>query len=73
MSHPFWSVTRQDFVDAGELETGEAVVALDGQHFRLTSITPRAGPLRDRITRVSRETLRPIFRNGKSTRANRCT
>ncbi|MEQ1907028.1 MAG: polymorphic toxin-type HINT domain-containing protein, partial [Pirellulaceae bacterium] len=43
-AHPFWSVTRQDFVDAGDLEIGEAVVALDGQHFRLTSITPRAGP-----------------------------
>jgi hypothetical protein len=41
--HPFWRITRQDFVDAGDLEIGETVVALDGQHFRLTSITPRAG------------------------------
>ncbi len=42
--HPFWSVTRDDFVPAGELVLGEEVVTIDGQIWRLTSITPRAGP-----------------------------
>ncbi|HMO16319.1 MAG TPA: polymorphic toxin-type HINT domain-containing protein [Pirellulaceae bacterium] len=42
--HPFWSVTRDEFVPAGELVLGEEVVTIDGQIWRLTSITPRAGP-----------------------------
>jgi Pretoxin HINT domain/A nuclease family of the HNH/ENDO VII superfamily with conserved AHH len=42
--HPFWSVDRADFVPAGELRPLEQVLGIDGQHFRLTSITPRAGP-----------------------------
>jgi Pretoxin HINT domain/A nuclease family of the HNH/ENDO VII superfamily with conserved AHH len=42
--HPFWSVDREDFVPAGELRPREQVLGIDGQHFRLTSITPRAGP-----------------------------
>jgi hypothetical protein len=43
-AHPFWSVTRDDFVPAGELELLEQVVTIDGQIWRLTAITPRAGP-----------------------------
>ena len=42
--HPFWSVDRADFIPAGELRPLEQVLGIDGQHFRLTSITPRAGP-----------------------------
>ncbi|HMP71606.1 MAG TPA: hypothetical protein PKA76_19830, partial [Pirellulaceae bacterium] len=42
--HPFWSVTRDEFVPAGELVLGEEGVTIDGQIWRLTSITPRAGP-----------------------------
>jgi hypothetical protein len=43
-AHPFWSITREDFIPAGELRMGEHVIGIDGQHFRLTSIVPRAGP-----------------------------
>ena len=43
-AHPFWSMTRDEFVPAGEMELGEQVVALEGQLWRLTSITSRAGP-----------------------------
>jgi len=42
--HPFWSVDREDFIPAGELLPQEQVIGIDGQHFRLTSIVPRAGP-----------------------------
>ena len=42
--HPFWSVDRAEFVPAGELRPLEQVLGIDGQHFHLTSITPRAGP-----------------------------
>ena len=37
-------MTRDEFVPAGEMELGEQVVALEGQLWRLTSITSRAGP-----------------------------
>ena len=43
-SHPFWSVSREDFIPAGEMRLGEEVIGIDGQFFRLTSIVPRAGP-----------------------------
>ena len=42
--HPIWSETRLEFVDAGELEVGEEVLALNGKETYLSSITPRAGP-----------------------------
>lgn len=42
--HPFWSVSRQEFVPAGKLELGEQVVTLSGKVTRLSDITPRAGP-----------------------------
>jgi Pretoxin HINT domain/A nuclease family of the HNH/ENDO VII superfamily with conserved AHH len=42
--HPFWSETRQDFVEAGKLEIGEEVLAINGQRTRLCDIAPRAGP-----------------------------
>ncbi len=44
VAHPFWSVDREDFIPAGELLPQEQVIGIDSQHFRLTSITPRAGP-----------------------------
>ncbi len=43
-SHPFWSSNREEFVPARDLRVGERCVTIDGQHFRLTSIFPRAGP-----------------------------
>jgi hypothetical protein len=36
-------MTRDEFVPTGEMELGEQVVALEGQLWRLTSITSRAG------------------------------
>jgi len=40
--HPFWSVTRQKFVDAGKVQIGEEVLALSGRTTRLSDTTPRS-------------------------------
>ena len=42
--HPFWSIDRQAFVAASELRLHERTLSIDDQPYRLTSITPRAGP-----------------------------
>ncbi len=43
-THPFRSMIQEEFVPAGEMELGEQVVALEGQLWRLISITWRTGP-----------------------------
>ncbi len=42
-NHLYWSVTRNKFVPAGELEIGEEVDTIHGTT-KVTSIVPRAGP-----------------------------
>jgi hypothetical protein len=43
-NHPFWSVTRQAWVPAGELVPSEEVLSLTGERNRVTSVLPRPGP-----------------------------
>jgi hypothetical protein len=43
-THPFWSVDRRDFVQAGELLTGERLLAESGEAVRVVAITPRRRP-----------------------------
>ena len=45
-NHPFWSVTRQEFVDAGMLIPGEELQLHSGQVAKVIQILPRPGPER---------------------------
>jgi hypothetical protein len=43
-NHPFWSVDRDQFVEAGQLRIGENLQSADGTLVQVTRITPRRGP-----------------------------
>jgi hypothetical protein len=43
-NHPFWSVDREQFVEAGQLRVGENLQSADGTLVQVTRITPRRGP-----------------------------
>jgi hypothetical protein len=43
-NHPFWSVTRQEFIDAGKLLPDEELLLHDGQKTKVVQILPRPGP-----------------------------
>lgn len=43
-SHPFWSVDREDFIDAGQLYEGERVQLYNGETKRVVQKLPRPGP-----------------------------
>ena len=43
-NHPFWSVDRQQFVEAGELQIGENLQSADSTLVQVSRITPRRGP-----------------------------
>jgi len=43
-NHPFWSVDREQFVEAGQLQIGENLQTADGTITQVTRITPRRGP-----------------------------
>ncbi len=44
-THPFWSVDRQDFVEAGRLQQGERVQLYNGETKRVVQKLPRPGPV----------------------------
>jgi hypothetical protein len=43
-NHPFWSVTRNEFVEAGKLQQGEELQLYNGQTATVIQILPRPGP-----------------------------
>jgi hypothetical protein len=43
-NHPFWSESRQAFVEASALEVGESLKTFTGRITQITSITPRGPP-----------------------------
>ncbi|MDR2409975.1 MAG: hypothetical protein LBE13_17940, partial [Bacteroidales bacterium] len=45
-NHPFWSVTRQEFIEAGKLHQGEKLQLYNGQTAKVIQILPRPGPER---------------------------
>jgi hypothetical protein len=45
-NHPFWSVTRNEFIEAGKLQQGEALQLHNGQTVKVVQILPRPGPER---------------------------
>ncbi len=61
-NHPYWSVDRQAFVPAGELEIGERIDTVFGVR-NITAIAPRRGPP---VTTVyNLETLEHVYRVGE--------
>jgi len=46
-NHPFWSVDRQEYVQAGHLEIGERLQTLHGDTKTVASNLPRPGPKTD--------------------------
>jgi hypothetical protein len=45
-NHPFWSVTQQEFVEAGKLLPNEELQLYNGQTAKVVQILPRPGPER---------------------------
>jgi hypothetical protein len=45
-NHPFWSVTRNEFIEAGKLQQGEQLQLYNGQTAKVIQILPRPGPER---------------------------
>jgi hypothetical protein len=45
-NHPFWSVTRNEFIEAGKLQQGEKLQLYNGQTAKVIKILPRPGPER---------------------------
>jgi hypothetical protein len=43
-NHPFWSVTQNEFVEAGKLLPGEELQLYNGQSAKVVQIMPRPGP-----------------------------
>jgi hypothetical protein len=43
-NHPFWSVTRNEFVEAGKLLPGEELQLYNGQNTKVVQILPCLGP-----------------------------
>ncbi|MDR2706245.1 MAG: HINT domain-containing protein [Planctomycetaceae bacterium] len=43
-NHPFWSVTRNEFVEARKLQQGEELQLYNGQTAKVIQILPRPGP-----------------------------
>jgi hypothetical protein len=43
-NHPFWSVTRQAWVSAGDLVPSEEVISITGDRQRVASVLPHPGP-----------------------------
>jgi hypothetical protein len=43
-NHPFWSVTQNEFVEAGKLLQGEELQLYNGQTVKVVQILPRPGP-----------------------------
>jgi hypothetical protein len=62
-NHPFWSVTRNEFVEAGKLQPGEELHLYSGQTAKVIQILPRPGPeqvhnlevLNEHVYRVTHE------------------
>jgi hypothetical protein len=45
-NHPFWSVTRNEFIEAGKLQPDEQLQLHNGQTAKVIQILPRPGPER---------------------------
>jgi predicted RNA binding protein YcfA (HicA-like mRNA interferase family) len=63
-NHPFWSVTRQEFVEAGKLQQGEELQLYNGQTTKVVQILPRPGPERVHNLEVLNEHVYRVTQEG---------
>jgi hypothetical protein len=63
-NHPFWSVTRNEFIEAGKLQQGEALQLHNGQTTKVVQILPRPGPERVHNLEVLNEHVYRVTQGG---------
>jgi hypothetical protein len=63
-NHPFWSVTRQEFIEAGKLQQGEKLQLYNGQTAKVIQILPRPGPERVHNLEVMNEHVYRVSEQG---------
>jgi len=63
-NHPFWSVTRQEFVEAGKLLPGEYLQLHSGQTAKVVQILPRSGVKRVHNIEVMNEHVYKVTKEG---------
>ncbi|MDR3109284.1 MAG: EndoU domain-containing protein [Planctomycetaceae bacterium] len=63
-NHPFWSVTKQEFVEAGKLLPNEELQLYNGQMAKVIQILPRPGPERVHNLEVLNEHVYRITNEG---------
>jgi hypothetical protein len=63
-NHPFWSVTRNEFIEAGKLQQGEELQLHNGQTAKVIQILPRPGPERVHNLEVMNEHVYRISYDG---------
>ncbi|MBQ8285844.1 MAG: hypothetical protein IJZ10_06035 [Thermoguttaceae bacterium] len=71
-THPFWSVDRQDFVEAGRLQQGERVQRDNGETKRVVQKLPRPGPVNVYNLEVYAEHVYRVTPDGVLTHNNGC-
>ena len=71
-THPFWSVDRQDFVEAGRLQQGERVQLYNGETKRVVQKLPRPGPVNVYNLEVYAEHVYRVTPDGVLTHNNGC-
>jgi hypothetical protein len=72
-THPFWSVDRQDFVEAGRLQQGERVQLYNGETKRVVQKLPRPGPVNVYNLEVYAEHVYRATPDGVLTHNNGCS
>jgi hypothetical protein len=63
-NHPFWSVTRNEFIEAGKLLRGEQLQLHNGQTAKVVQILPRPGPERVHNLEVLNEHVYRVTERG---------
>jgi hypothetical protein len=63
-NHPFWSVTRNEFIEAGKLLRGEQLQLHNGQTAKVIQILPRPGPERVHNLEVMNEHVYRVTNEG---------
>jgi hypothetical protein len=63
-NHPFWSVTQNEFVEAGKLQQGEELHLYSGQTAKVIQILPRPGPEQVHNLEVLNEHVYWVTQNG---------
>jgi hypothetical protein len=63
-NHPFWSLTRNEFIEAGKLQQGEQLQLHNDQTAKVIQILPRPGPERVHNLEVMNEHVYRVSQSG---------